>query len=236
MMAILVILIVILNSLYYNYSPHRAQRKELMSYMERKYGETFEFVSIMTPLASYRRYGAYHMEVKSKNLPDKIIDVHMNVNIESSYRDNYIMFLMHDEFREMLQEIAKSVYGTPVQVVIPPVKGSGTMPEEVTIGISVEEYARALSLNRNHPSVEIYTAGDTKTHEEDAERLRQRFEEIGFSPRLTISYVSNTENIGNLSHNSNFMSVSSGFLKLRGSLVMDSNYQFESIDWEEATD
>ena len=199
----------------------------MISYMEDKYGEKFEFVSI----GSEPRFAGFReMRVTSENLPGQVITVHMSVRTRV-VSDNYIMFLMQEQFQSFVQKIAEGVYGE-CQVFTPVTTRNGAlMPRNIGKDISFEDYLKAVN---GVMDIIVFTGKDDFMKEEDIEKLRKAFEAIELSVAIIVRYVKDPSVIGDIRRE---MYLDSFWyddnVVLQGFFIMDENFQFRTERWRE---
>jgi len=225
-----------------------SNQEAMMSYMEKKYEETFTFSYISTETLGQQEIKASgsmacwvtydKMIVSSDQLKRTPIQVHMDKN-SKIITDNYICYLMRPQLNEYISQLIEPIYG-PNQVFssIPEGYITNLMPEAVGPDLSIDEYVKYI---QDHTIfIDIYLYANKSTREKDLELLRSALEarECGVSS-LTIYYVKDPSMIGQITEtkrNSSDWEVENTIIK--GSFTMDHEYQFvwDGKKWTAAKD
>ena len=206
-----------------------SNKKIMMDYMERKYGEEFTFLSIGTEL-----YTADYVEmwVSSENLPGQDICVHM-MRADGVCSDNYICYLMEAEVDEYIGELVYEIYGESRAFSGIPIKSRILMSEEISKNISISEYLKAFEL-KIHCLIFVSTGEETR--DEDIEALRKKLEEHGCQLSMTVFYTKDKSSIDSLTDKSDVNNYwKKNNVIFYGYFIMKKDYQFD-IDtkaWEE---
>ncbi|MCL1917892.1 MAG: hypothetical protein FWG14_06195 [Peptococcaceae bacterium] len=213
-----------------------SNQEVMMSYMEKKYGETFTFSNMTTESYGQKETqasgsmiigGAYdEIRVSSDKLKGKSIQVHMDKK-SKIITDNYICYLLRPQLNEYMSQLIESIYG-PNQVFsrVPEGYIAALMPEAVGPDLSIDEYVKYI---QDHTIfIDIYLYANKSTREKDLETLRSALEIRECRvPSLTIYYVNDPSMIGQITEkkrNSSDWEVEN--TKIKGSFKMDREYQF----------
>jgi hypothetical protein len=209
----------------------------MMSYMEKKYGETFTFGEISTetlghnemPDSKMARWATYdEMRGTSDNLPGVSFQVHMDKN-SKIITDNYICYLMRPKLNEYMSQLIESIYG-PNQVFSSVPEGyiAELMSETVGPDLSIDEYTK--NIHDKTIFIDIYLYANKSTREDDLEALRSALEARGCRlSGLTIYYVKDPSLIGQITEKKrDSFDWEKDNIELKGDFSMDQRYQFVS--------
>jgi len=204
-------------------------QKDMLAYMKEKYDEDFEFVSSGTEL-----FGATYKEmwVRSENLPDVDICVHMDLKTKI-FSDNYICYLMQRELDDYVSKVFEEVYGKNQVFGLIPSNSIELLPIDITKGISLMEYAEAINPKMYY---QIYIYSDVLEKNENAKRLEETLNTYKLQIDFVLYYVKDKSLIGIINkrntQNSNWMREN---VITFASFYMDADFKFdgfnESTDW-----
>jgi hypothetical protein len=203
-------------------------KEAMMKYMQNKYHEQFEFVSVNTQVwsADY-----FEMKLRSKKFPDDRITVQM-VKDSGVISDNYAGFLMkkpiEDEFNHILAQVYKDyrVFYLP---------GNETIPGKDLSNLSILEYSRA---KINPMTIVICLSDKNITDEKDKqiEELRVLLKKKQYQCDLYVFYMLegklaelNDSNINEIFTDA----TDTKWAKVRGGFLMNDHFQFELGEWME---
>lgn len=165
------------------------------------------------------------MWVTSAALPDQNICVRIDRKdrLGSTCTDNYICYLMRSQTNEFVSGLSEAIYGPNQVFDLIPLAG---MPREADKGIDLDQYVKYIKGNSSITYF-LYVCKDTTTRDEDAEKLRQSFEDNECSPSFKILYVKDASIIGNITQKDyeNAVWISNNLI-LQDFFAMDENYQF----------
>jgi hypothetical protein len=203
-------------------------KEEMMKYMQDKYHEEFEFVSINTQVwsADY-----VEMKLRSKKFPDDTITVRM-VKESSVISDDYTDFLMkkpiEDEFNH---NILPQVYKNSRAFYLP---GGMPLPYKDLQKMSISEYSKV----KVPPMSLLICISDNNIEDKDKliEKLRELLAGKKYKFELYVFYMLD----GKLSeiNDSNINEIFTGatetkWAKIRGHFMMNDNFEFHSSRWRE---
>jgi hypothetical protein len=204
-------------------------KEEMMKYMQDKYHEEFEFVSINTQVWSA---GYVEMRVKSKKFPDeKSIIVRKNKET-GVISDNYVDYLMKKPIEDEFNNILSQVYGNYKVFYTP---GGTTLPSSASPNMSVYEYSKLIDLPLQ-VQICVYDNGMSANKDEQLEKLRSLLEAKQYLCQLIVFYMQENKLSEVTDLNKEELSADateSKWAKLRGDFSMDKNYQFRSYRWRE---
>jgi len=119
--------------------------KQMVEYMEEKYGEEFTFIEA-TGTNKIKGSSQREATVSTERFPREQISVMADKDEDGNYyfRDNYVSFLLRDEIEKLLTEIAAPIY-KDCKVIFD--ANTPVYPEETGKEITMDEYIKWGSLN-----------------------------------------------------------------------------------------
>jgi hypothetical protein len=220
-----------------NMSFGKSDKDIMMKYMEDKYGEQFEFISIGTQTSSS---GRIEMWVQPKEKRDGIEQSPVCVKMPrgdkgSNCSDNYICYLMSSQMDEFVYSTAKEIYGE--NQVFPLIGTAGMlMPASVNKETSFEDYIKSPNL----PSYSIYIASDYSLRDQHVESFRLALAEKQCALTFTILYVDSADEIGGITREKRRQNMKGGWRSQHVTadcyFIMKADFQFdEPAKWRELT-
>jgi hypothetical protein len=204
-------------------------QEAMMKYMQDKYHEGFEFVSINTQVWSA---GYIEMRVKSKKFPNERSIIVRKNKETGVISDNYVDYLMkkpiEDEFTQILAQLYENykVFYTP---------GGTTLPSSASPNMSVYEYSKLIDLPLQ-VQICVYDPNMSINKDQLLEKFRSLLEAKQYQCDFFIFYM--LENKLPEVNDSNKGELFSGpteskWAKVRGDFMMDDNFQFQASEWRE---